>query len=107
MDRVGRRSLLMGSYGGMAASMLLLTAALAVPQLHDSGAGSVLSVVGTLAYVFTFALGAGPVTAILLPEIFNTRIRAKGMAVSLCVHWVSVNSLALSQGLVCEPCLTL
>jgi MFS family permease len=93
MDRVGRRSLLMGSYGGMAASMLLLTAALAVPQLHDSGAGSVLSVVGTLAYVFTFALGAGPVTAILLPEIFNTRIRAKGMAVSLCVHWVSVNSL--------------
>jgi len=95
MDRVGRRSLLMGSYGGMAASMLLLTAALAVPQLHDSGAGSVLSVVGTLAYVFTFALGAGPVTAILLPEIFNTRIRAKGMAVSLCVHWVCNYSIGL------------
>lgn len=93
MDRAGRRKLLMGSYGGMAGSMLLLTAALAVPALHDSGAGSALAVAGTLAYVFTFALGAGPVTAILLPEIFNTRIRAKGMAVSLCVHWVSGNNL--------------
>ncbi len=37
-----------------------------------------------------FALGAGPVPALLLPEIFPDRIRAKGMAVAMCVHWVSV-----------------
>ncbi len=36
-----------------------------------------------------FALGAGPVPALLLPEIFPDRIRAKGMAVAMCVHWVS------------------
>jgi hypothetical protein len=36
-----------------------------------------------------FALGAGPVPALLLPEIFPDRIRAKGMAVAMCVHWVA------------------
>lgn len=35
-----------------------------------------------------FALGAGPVPALLLPEIFPDRIRAKGMALAMCVHWV-------------------
>lgn len=37
-----------------------------------------------------FALGAGPVPALLLPEIFPDRIRAKGMAVAMCTHWVSL-----------------
>jgi hypothetical protein len=36
-----------------------------------------------------FALGAGPVPGLLLPEIFPDCIRAKGMAVAMCVHWVS------------------
>jgi hypothetical protein len=40
-------------------------------------------------YVFMFALGAGPVPGLLLPEIFPDCIRAKGMAVAVCVHWVS------------------
>lgn len=39
-------------------------------------------------FVFTFALGAGPVPGLLLPEIFPNRIRAKAMAVCMSVHWV-------------------
>jgi hypothetical protein len=41
-------------------------------------------------YVFSFALGVGPVPSLLLPEIFPNRIRAKAMAVCMCVHWVSL-----------------
>lgn len=36
-----------------------------------------------------FSLGAGPVPALLLPEIFGARIRAKAVSLSLGVHWVS------------------
>lgn len=49
---------------------------------------------GVLRYVLAFSLGAGPVPALLLPEIFGARIRAKAVSVSLGVHWVSsANSL--------------
>lgn len=40
-------------------------------------------------FVFSFALGAGPVPALLLSEMFPGRIRAKAMAVSMAVHWVN------------------
>lgn len=43
-------------------------------------------------FVFTFALGAGPVPGLLLPEIFPSRIRAKAMSFCMSVHWV--NSLS-------------
>lgn len=41
-------------------------------------------------FVLTFALGAGPVPGLLLPEIFPGRIRAKAMAVCMSVHWVTI-----------------
>lgn len=40
-----------------------------------------------------FALGAGPVPGLLLPEIFPSRIRAKAMAICMCVHWVIIYCL--------------
>lgn len=38
--------------------------------------------------MLSFSLGAGPVPALLLPEIFASRIRAKAVALSLGMHWV-------------------
>ncbi|KAJ0472204.1 putative major facilitator, sugar transporter, MFS transporter superfamily [Helianthus annuus] len=38
-------------------------------------------------YVLSFSPGAGPVPALLLPEIFASRIRAKAVALSLGMHW--------------------
>ncbi|BFI24319.1 hypothetical protein MPTK2_1g10400 [Marchantia polymorpha subsp. ruderalis] len=86
MDSQGRRKLLMGSYTGMALSIALMVSALNIPM--EEQLSHTFSVVGNLTYVFTFALGAGPVTALIIPEMCSTRIRAKALAVSLCVHWV-------------------
>lgn len=47
-------------------------------------------------YVLSFSLGAGPVPALLLPEIFSSRIRAKAVALSLGMHWV--------RKIICEMC---
>eukprot|EP00268_Persea_americana_P061310 TRINITY_DN7733_c0_g3_i1.p1 TRINITY_DN7733_c0_g3~~TRINITY_DN7733_c0_g3_i1.p1 ORF type:complete len:494 (-),score=94.64 TRINITY_DN7733_c0_g3_i1:417-1898(-) len=86
MDKAGRKGLLLGSFLGMAIAMGLQVTAARLPKI---GSGSLyMSVGGMLMFVLMFALGAGPVPGLLLPEIFPSRIRAKAMAICMCVHWV-------------------
>ncbi|OMP04740.1 Sugar/inositol transporter [Corchorus olitorius] len=87
MDKQGRKSLLMISFAGMGASMLLLSLSFTWKVLAPYS--GTLAVVGTVLYVLSFSLGAGPVPALLLPEIFASRIRAKAVALSLGMHWIS------------------
>ncbi|KAL1566610.1 plastidic glucose transporter 4-like isoform X3 [Salvia divinorum] len=87
MDKQGRKSLLITSFAGMGASMLLLSLTFSWRAL--SPYSGTLAVLGTVLYVLSFSLGAGPVPALLLPEIFASRIRAKAMALSLGTHWIA------------------
>ncbi|KAL9255274.1 Plastidic glucose transporter 4-like protein [Drosera capensis] len=87
MDNKGRKSLLITSFLGMATSMLLLSLSFTWSALAPY-AGPI-AVLGTVLYVLSFSLGAGPVPALLLPEIFPSRIRAKAVALSLGMHWIS------------------
>lgn len=87
MDRQGRKSLLITSFFGMAASMLLLSLSFTWKVLAPYS--GTLAVLGTVCYVLSFSLGAGPVPALLLPEIFASRIRAKAVALSLGMHWAA------------------
>ncbi|KAL6520110.1 hypothetical protein OROHE_017253 [Orobanche hederae] len=87
MDKQGRKSLLLTSFSGMAASMLLLSLSLTWKVLTPYS--GTLAVLGTVLYVLSFSLGAGPVPALLLPEIFASRIRAKAVALCLGMHWIS------------------
>ncbi|XP_048230106.1 plastidic glucose transporter 4 [Ricinus communis] len=87
MDKQGRKSLLITSFCGMAVSMLLLSLSFTWKVLAPYS--GTLAVLGTVCYVLSFSLGAGPVPALLLPEIFASRIRAKAVALSLGMHWIS------------------
>ncbi|KAI3519301.1 hypothetical protein L1887_08330 [Cichorium endivia] len=87
MDKQGRKSLLITSFSGMAISMLLLSLSFTWKVLAPYSGP--LAVIGTVLYVLSFSLGAGPVPALLLPEIFASRIRAKAVALSLGMHWIS------------------
>ncbi|KAK8694400.1 hypothetical protein V6N13_071953 [Hibiscus sabdariffa] len=87
MDKQGRKNLLITSFAGMGASMLLLSVSFSWKVLGPYS--GMLAVVGTVLYVLSFSLGAGPVPALLLPEIFASRIRAKAVALSLGTHWIS------------------
>lgn len=87
MDKQGRRKLLIWSFTGM--FVALVSQAFVGSVSAFSSMQGVVSLVGTLMYVLSFALGVGPVPALLLPEIFPNRIRAKAMAVSMCVHWIA------------------
>ncbi|XP_024928916.3 probable plastidic glucose transporter 1 isoform X4 [Ziziphus jujuba] len=86
IDRQGRQKLLIGSYLGMGVSMLLVVFAITFPL--DGELGHNLSILGTLLYIFTFAVGAGPVTGLIIPEISSSRTRGKIMGFSFSTHWV-------------------
>ncbi|KAH0656070.1 hypothetical protein KY285_030952 [Solanum tuberosum] len=86
MDKQGRQRLLIGSYGGMALSMFLIVYAISFPM--DGEISNNLSILGTILYIFTFAVGAGPVTGLIIPELSSSRTRGKIMAFSFSVHWV-------------------
>ncbi|KAL2928889.1 putative plastidic glucose transporter 1 [Bienertia sinuspersici] len=85
IDKQGRRRLLIGSYLGMAASMLLIVYGISSP---DKDVSHNLSILGTLGYMYSFAIGAGPVTGIIIPELSGSRMRGKIMSFSFSVHWV-------------------
>ncbi|XP_031099984.1 probable plastidic glucose transporter 1 [Ipomoea triloba] len=86
MDRQGRKKLLIGSYIGMAVSMFLVVYAVSFPVDKDISGN--LSILGSLLYIFTFAIGAGPVTGLIIPELSSSRTRGKIMGFSFSVHWV-------------------
>lgn len=86
MDKQGRKKLLITSFTGMGTSMLFLSITLNWKELTPYS--GIYAVLGTVLYVLAFSLGAGPVPALLLPEIFASNIRAKAVALSLGVHWV-------------------
>lgn len=47
-----------------------------------------LSILGSIMYIFSFAIGAGPVTGIIIPKLSSTKTRGKIMGLSFSTHWV-------------------
>lgn len=41
-------------------------------------------------YIFTFAIGAGPVTGLIIPELSSAQTRGKITGISFSVHWVCI-----------------
>ncbi|HAK95020.1 MAG TPA: hypothetical protein DCM87_08465 [Planctomycetes bacterium] len=89
VDRLGRRPLMMAGAAGMGVSL----AALGAAAYLDRTEGWVL--VFILGYIASFALSVGPVTWVILAEIFPTRIRGRAMAIATVCLWLA--NYAVSQ----------
>lgn len=50
-------------------------------------------------YIFTFAIGAGPVTGLIIPELSSAKMRGKIMGFSFSVHWVGTRSFFIIYSL--------
>ena len=59
----------------MGLSMLAMATGLHLKQLASMS--STIAIVGTVAYMVFFALGAGPVPGLLVPEITSARLRGE------------------------------
>jgi sugar porter (SP) family MFS transporter len=83
VDRVGRKPLMMIGSVGMGVSLL----AIGLAAQAQAIAGWVL--VFILGYIACFALSVGPVTWVILSEIFPTTIRGRALGIATFCLWVA------------------
>lgn len=83
VDKRGRKPLMLIGALGMAVAML------ALGFVFFSGATGYLALACMMLYVASFAMSWGPVTWVLLSEIFPNKIRGKAMAVAVAAQWIS------------------
>ena len=94
LDARGRRPLLLASFLGMGLAMTVLAAVLSLPILAPFSVP--LSVLGTLAYIASFAVGAGPVPSLLVAELYPPSMRGVGQSAAMLSHWVC--AIMIGQG---------
>jgi sugar porter (SP) family MFS transporter len=92
LDRVGRRILLLIGIVGMFTSLLCLC----IFSFYNVSSMDKLSVVMLIVYMLFFAVGPGPVTWVLLSEIYPPQIRDRAMTFSLVANWVCVYLILLT-----------
>jgi len=100
LDRIGRRMLLLIGAAGMAVALLVLAWAFFI----GSGWVDDAALISLMAYVGFFAIGLGPVTWVILSEIYPLKIRSKAMTVAIFANWgfnylVSLSFLDLINGM--------
>jgi len=83
VDRLGRKPLMLVGYMGMAISLV----AMGLAAYWQKTEVWVLAFI--LSYIACFALSVGPVTWVILSEIFPTRIRGRAMAIATVCLWVA------------------
>ncbi len=81
IDRSGRKSLLMAAFGGMAVSLVAVSAA-----IHFQ-ASALVVLTFILTYVACFAVGVGTGTWVLMSEICPTKIRGRAMSLATVCLW--------------------
>jgi len=83
VDRFGRRPLQIFGALIMAVSMVALGSAFWL------GGRGMLALISMLVYTAGFAVSWGPVTWVLLSEIFPNQIRGKAMALAVAMQWIA------------------
>jgi len=83
VDKFGRKPLMIVGALGMGVSMFALGFS------FFNYAVGIFALICMLVYVASFAMSWGPVTWVLLSEIFPNRIRGRAMAIAVAAQWVS------------------
>jgi SP family xylose:H+ symportor-like MFS transporter len=83
VDRFGRKPLLI--IGGL----VMGAAMIALGLLFQRQAVGVAAVIAVVAYIAGFAFSWGPVTWVLLAEIFPNAIKAKALAIAVAAQWIT------------------
>ena len=101
IDHLGRRKLLLAGLIGMAVSLIVVGGAFQFIATPDATAASVakssagpstaglVTLVGLVAFIISFAFSLGPVVWTVINEIFPGRIRGRAVAVCTAVNWAS------------------
>ena len=83
VDKYGRKPLMIIGALGMAVAMF------ALGFVFFTEASGLIALLCMMLYVASFALSWGPVTWVLLSEIFPNKIRGKAMAIAVAAQWIA------------------
>jgi SP family xylose:H+ symportor-like MFS transporter len=83
VDKYGRKPLMIIGALGMAISMTALGFSFYFEKV------GLISLIFMLTYVAGFAMSWGPVTWVLLSEIFPNKIRGRAMAIAVAMQWIA------------------
>jgi MFS family permease len=83
IDKIGRRKLL------MIGSLLLCLDALALAICFYTGAAGSFILIFVLSFIAIYAATLGPVTWVILSEIFPNRVRSSAMGLATLVLWIA------------------
>ena len=83
IDKLGRKPLLYIGSIGMLVGFLLLGITL------QQQAVGVLSLIGVLIFIASFAMSMGPVVWVLLSEMFPNKIRSVAMSIAVAAQWAA------------------
>ncbi len=98
VDKFGRKPLLMIGGFGMLIGFLIMGFTLYLSDYSNtnsaglpaiSSAEGILSLIGILMFIGSFAMSMGPVVWVLLSEIFPNRIRSTAMSVAVAAQWTA------------------
>lgn len=96
VDKLGRKPLLLIGSGGMVLGFLVLGITLM------SGNVGILSLIGVLVFIGSFAMSLGPVTWVILAEMFPNRIRSMAMSIAVAAQWAGNYLVSLTFPMVAE-----
>eukprot|EP00878_Enallax_costatus_P015293 GHUV01016014.1.p1 GENE.GHUV01016014.1~~GHUV01016014.1.p1 ORF type:complete len:374 (+),score=78.37 GHUV01016014.1:438-1559(+) len=96
VDKLGRRPLLLGGVGGMVVALLLLTAAqggvdaaAGAAGVADVGGAAWLSAAALLLYVGCYQISFGPISWLIVGEVFPLAVRSQAIALATFVNFAS------------------
>jgi SP family xylose:H+ symportor-like MFS transporter len=81
VDKLGRKPLLMIGAVGMLLGFILLGGSLYLDAV------GIISLIGVLLFIGSFAMSMGPVTWVLLAEMFPNKIRSVAMSIAVAIQW--------------------
>jgi len=84
LDKVGRRVLLLVGIGGM----VLFLSIFSLANFIRFERMDLIAFVSLIGYIAFFAIGPGPVTWVVLSEIFPLKVRGKAVTVAIFGNWV-------------------
>jgi sugar porter (SP) family MFS transporter len=91
IDRFGRKPLLVGGAVGMTVSLFVLAVAFYLQQF-----GGFLVLIFVLVYIASFAASFGPVTWVLIAEIYPNKLRSEAMSIAIVSLWAGCFLVSLT-----------